>query len=625
MRRTWIILAGFIVIFTGILSAQEKPLTIDGTFSSGFYSAYTRGGGNENQNIDFVPGGAVFDLHGFYKTPDLLNISLQPELHAGPQASDAGLQGGNGFRTSVSLLRRSVFPLTFRYSNVQLTDAYFGSLSQVSSYTRSNRNKNLGLTSELRPAGLPTVIIDWGSSSVDSQSGITAIPDYISHSNHINLDTKYERWGWDFLGFARRQQQTSDLFSPAGQSGNLSFLRQNVRQYQGSARRALPWDSELSLDAGSQSTANLLLSQPIDLSTRYANANLRLFQRRKLKTSLRAGYTSNIASLLLAQLVGGLGSSGSLTPDAAVLLPFQHAISSLNVNSLSSLELPHGLGLYGSLDRTTVLTASDSQLSSSYFTTTGGITYAGKFRWGSLFGQYGHEFGIGSVTGQSGTIEGQNFSMKAQHGTLDGLELDFSVIGRVQGIRNAQPADDHSFASEGSVARRLFGQVSGRVGGGWQEGTFTIAGSAFHTQGYTVHGGFEHPRFQLSGSLNTSLGNSLQAYSQLFGGIAAQSALLSPIQLSQSDLRGIALSLHTNPIGKLELAALWTRSIQHLEGLVANDFAIMDVHAAYHFRKLAFELGSFRSTQLFASYLATYPETQRGRFYFRVSRTVKFL
>ena len=135
----------------------------------------------------------------------------------------------------------------------------------------------------------------------------------------------------------------------------------------------------------------------------------------------------------------------------------------------------------------------------------------------------------------------------------------------------------------------------------------------------------EHPRFQLSGSLNSSIGNSLQAYSQLFGGIGAESAVLNPLHLIPSDMRGMTLSVHANPTRKMELSANWTRSIQHLEGVVANDFEVIDAHASYHFRKLQFESGYFRSNQIFSSYLATYPETQRGRFYFRVLRTAKFL
>src|ERR1019366_7955746 len=185
----------------------------------------------------------------------------------GPQASDAGFQGGNGIKLSVSLLRKGIMPLTFRYSNVQVEEAYFGSLSQLSGYTLKNRNKDLGVTWELKPKGLPTTIVDWGMGSVDSRSGTAGIPDYESHGNHLNVDTRYERGGWDLQGFVRRNQQNSDLLTPADGGTQVGSLRETVLQYQGSARRGFLGDSEFSMDAGSQSTSSLLFTLPIDLNT----------------------------------------------------------------------------------------------------------------------------------------------------------------------------------------------------------------------------------------------------------------------------------------------------------------------------------------------------------------------
>jgi len=625
MPRAWIYLGASILWFACSLPAQEKPLTINGTFSSGFYNTFTQGGGNGNQSIMFVPVGAAFDINAYYLTPDLVQLSLQPELNAGPQASDAGFQGGNGVRMKISLLRKRAFPLTFRYSNVQVEDAYFGSLTQLSSFTLKNRSKEVGLSTELKHAGLPTALIDWGSSSVDSQSGLTAIPDFRSHSNHLSVDSHYQRWGWDFQGFTHYQQQTSDLFAPLGGTINSSSLEQKVAQYQAYARRSFPRDSELFLDAGSQSTANLLFNQPIDLSARYLNANLRVLQKSRWRSSLRASYNSNIAGLFLTQLLGGLGGNGSIAPNSSALDPFQHSISNLNFNGFTSVTLWHGFGLFGSADRTGVTVGGDSALSSTYFSSAGGLNYSGKFRWGSFSGQFGREFGIGSVTGQTGTIAGQNYAATIQHGDRDGLQLDFSVHGTDQSVRNALPVNDQSFAWDGAVSRRVFGQFSGSVGGGWQQSRFTSTGNDFHTNGYTVHGGIEHPRFQLSGSLNSSVGNALQAYSQQFGGIGVQSALATPLPFIPSDFRGTSFTLHANLTRKLELSALWTRSVQHIEGVVSNNLKIIDVHATYHFRRLQMEFGFFRSDQMFNSYFLNYPQTQRGRVYFRVWRSAKLL
>jgi hypothetical protein len=605
--------------------SPEMPLTVTGTLSSGFYNSYTRGGGNENQEISFIPASALFDINGYYLTPDLVDYWVQPEFNAGAQASDAGFQGGNGIRLRASFLKRQIIPVTFRYSNVQLKDVYFGSLSQVSSFTQKNRTKELGFSAELNRKNLPTVTVDWSKSSVHSQSGIDMIPDYDSKSDHLNVDGAYQRWGWDFRGFASKQRQVSDLIVPLSDASGSSALQQDLTQVRGSARRGFLRDSELYFDGGRQSTTNVLLNQPIDLNTRYTNANLRLFQRRRWKTSLRAGYTSNVAGLLLNRVVEGLGANGSIVPATNLLQPFQNKTSYLNLNGLTSVDLSHGFGFYGSVDRTAVLAGKETGLSSSYLTTAGGVTYAGTFGWGNISGQYGRTYGIGSITGQTGTIVGQNYTVSAQPGRWERLQLDFTVRGTDQQVRNERPAQEHSFAADGSIGFHLASQLRGRLGGGWQQSYFINSGNEFRNDGYTARIGIDHPRFQFSGSLNSNIGNSLQAYSQLFSGVGLGSALLAPLRIIPSDFRGIALSLHVLPMRRLELSALWTRSIQHLEGAVANDFAVLDVYATFHFRRLQFVAGYFGSAQIYTSYLALYPETRRGRIYVRLSRTIKFL
>jgi hypothetical protein len=441
----------------------------------------------------------------------------------------------------------------------------------------------------------------------------------------LNLNCSDQRWGWDFQCFAGRQQQDSDLFTPQIEGASSSVLRQKVAQYRASARRGFLGDSELYMDGGSQSTANTILSQPIDLTTRYASANLRMFQRRRWKTSLRAGYTSNIAGLVLTQLVGGLGGNGSIAPDTSVVQSFRRTTSYLNLNGLTSVDLSHGLGLYGSVDRTAVLTAGNSDLNSRYITTAGGVTFSRAFRWGNLSGQYGRSFGIGSVTGQTGRIEGQNYVFTAQPGKPDSFQLDFSIRGSDQSVRNEMPASEHTFTSDMGVGVRVVGQFRARLGGGWQRGVFSNQGNEFHTHGYTARASIEHPRFQLNGSLNSSVGNSLQSYSPLFNGIGMDSAFLTPLRLVPSNLQGVTVTLHVVPMRKLEFSGLFTHSVQHLEGIVANDFEVIDIYVTFHFRKLQFTAGYFDSTQTYTSYLAIYPETQRGRFYIRLTRPAKFL
>jgi hypothetical protein len=601
------------------LRGQERPLTVNGTFSTGYYNTTTRG--EANQSLSFVPIGARFEMTGYYLSPDLLSFSAQPELNFGPQASDAGFQGGNGIKLGFTLLRQSITPLTFRYSNIQVEDAYFGSLTQISGYTLKNRNKDLGLTWEFKPHGLPATTVDWGTDSVDSKSGTPGIPDYQSHGSHLNVDSKFERWGWDFQGFMRRNQQSSNLLEPIDGGTQNGSLRQTVMQYQGSARRTFLGDSELFVDGGSQSTSSLLFTLPIDLNTRYVSANVRLRQKRRWKTSLRASYSSNLASQLLEQAAGSLGGPGAVVPSGTVLVPFQNDAANINFNGITSFTLGYGLGLYGSVERSSIVSSQDSLLNSDYTTGAAGVTYNHKFGWGNVSGEYAREYGVGSLIGQAGTIQGQHYVVSAQHGTPGGLQFDGTLHGSDQNVHSAQPLSNRSFSVEGSVSDRVAGDFSGRIGGGWQWGDIVNGANDFRTNGYTARLGIEHPRFQISASLNNSLSNSLPLYNQLLSGLGLGSVALIPLQVIPSDYRAMSFTLHSNPLRKVEVSGSWTRSSQHLDGLLSNTFELLNFYATYHFRRIQFETGFIRSNQVFSSY----PYTLRQRFYLRVVRTARIL
>lgn len=60
----------------------------------------------------------------------------------------------------IAFLRKRSFPLTFRYSNVQVQEVYFGNSTQVSAYNLSNRTRDLGLTWEWKPHGPPDHDLD---------------------------------------------------------------------------------------------------------------------------------------------------------------------------------------------------------------------------------------------------------------------------------------------------------------------------------------------------------------------------------------------------------------------------------------------------------------------------------
>jgi hypothetical protein len=278
--------------------------------------------------------------------------------------------------------------------------------------------------------------------------------------------------------------------------------------------------------------------------------------------------------------------------------------------------------LYGSAERNEILsTSAQGPLNANYFTSSGGVNYTHAFHWGSLSGEYGREFGIGSITGQSGTIQGQNYRFSAQHASPAGLQFDGTVHGTDQTVHNAQPVQDHNFSVEGSVADRVAGNFSARIGGGWQWSSLLNAANKFDTNGYSARAGIEHPRIQLSASLSNSLSNSLPFYGQLLAGLGIGSAVLTPLQVIPSDYRALNLTLHSNPIRKVEFSALWTRSRQNLDNALNNDFELMNFFLTYHFRRIQFEAGYIRFNQIFTFY----PDTVHRRVYVRVRRTARIL
>ncbi len=602
-----------------VLCGQEQPLSIWGTFSTGYYNTKTRG--DENQSLHFVPFGARFDVNGYLLSPDLLTFSVQPELNAGPQASDAGFQGGNGVRLSTTLFRR-LLPITFHYSNVQVEDVFFGSLTQVSGYTLKDRTKDMGVTVELKRKNWPSAVIDWGTGSVDATPGIAGIPDYLSHGRHVNVDGDYERGGWTFNGFLHDQYQSSDLLASTGSGTDYGSLQQKVLQYDGSVRRGFLGDSEFFMNGGSQTTSSLLFNFPIDLGTRYVSANLRLMQHHRWRSTLRAGYSSNVASQLLAQAVSSLGAAGSAAPDAQVLVPFSHGVANYILTANTNVTLGGGFGLYAGAERSALFSDNtESTLSANYFTSSAGVTWAKRFGWGSVSGEYGREFGIGSITGQSGTIQGQTYRASVQHGTGGRLQLDLTLHGSDQSVRNAQPLTNDSVSVEGGVGTRVYRDFSARLGGGWQWSSIVNDANEFRTNGYTARAGIDHPRFQVDASINNSLSNSLPFFTQAVSALGGESAFLTAGQIIPSDYRAMTFSLHTTPLRKIELSAQWTRSKQHLDGFLNNEFDLLNVYLTYHFRRIQVEAGYIRAIEIFS----TYPLTLRERFYVRIVRRARLL
>jgi hypothetical protein len=143
----------------------------------------------------------------------------------------------------------------------------------------------------------------------------------------------------------------------------------------------------------------------------------------------------------------------------------------------------------------------------------------------------------------------------------------------------------------------------------------------FRTNGYIARVSIEHPKLQVSASINDTVSNSLPFFSQVFGGLGIGSVLLQPATVIPSDFKAMSFNVHALPRPKLEITAFWTHSTQHLEGFLNNDFELLNILVAYHFRKIQLEAGYIRSNQIFASY----PDTLRQRFYLRIMRSARLL
>ncbi len=248
------------------------------------------------------------------------------------------------------------------------------------------------------------------------------------------------------------------------------------------------------------------------------------------------------------------------------------------------------------------------------------MNYSKKLKWGTLSGEYGRELGYGSITGQSGTITGQTYRAGFQHATSNGMILEGTVRGSDQAVHNANPLSDKSFSADAGVSFHVVGDFSTRLGGGWQNSSFLSAGNEFRSSGYTARASIEHPRYQISATLNNVLGDSLPFTSQGLG-LGVGSILLNPALILPSDYRALGFAMHANPIRKVEVSASWTRSRQHLDGILNNDFELLNCNLTYHFRKLQLESGYIRFNQTYA----LYPNLYRSRFYVKVQRTAKVL
>jgi len=609
---------GFLVL-AALLHAQEQPLSVIGTFTTGFYE--TSAHGDTNQSMKFIPVSARFEMNGYVKSADLLTFWAQPELAYGPQASEAGFQSGTGIRFRVTAFRKLI-PLTFRYANIREEDVFIGSLSQVSGYTLQNANHEIGLTLTLKSRKLPTVIIDWGSNVTKAKSGIAEFSDFVTDSSHVTADAHYERWGWTMGGFAHYRTQRSDILEIA-EAGKLQMgtLDQTMTQFQGQASRSFWSDSTFFVDAGRQASDTVMFD-PIDLSTRYGDVNLMLFQKHRVRTSVRFSYWSNMGSELAAQEMTAMTTTGSAVPDQNSAQALTHGVSSYFLNDQTNVTLGHGFEAYLGLERRAFMTPTQKDaMNADYWAGSAGLIYQHRMSWGVITGEYGRQLGIGTVTGQSGNVEGQVFQGSLQTGNGNGMQIEGLVRGSTQSIQSIQPIANHNISAEGSISRHIIGNFKGRIGGGYQWATVENSGVDSHSGGYTAQVGIIHPIAQVSASMNDTVSNTLPIYDSLLGGIGSAVLLPPMLTLVPTSYRATTISVHTNPLPKLEFTGTWTKSHQQLYGLVNNDFEFIDAFATYRFRRIQLEGGYLYIRQAYSLYLPS----ARSRVYVRISRREKLL
>ncbi|MFQ5695588.1 MAG: hypothetical protein ACE5HB_06335, partial [Terriglobia bacterium] len=234
--------------------------------------------------------------------------------------------------------------------------------------------------------------------------------------------------------------------------------------------------------------------------------------------------------------------------------------------------------------------------------------------WATLTTQYSLNVGrLDFAQIPDSRLRGHTFSVVAQRGTLERLELTGSLNASFQRVDQMTGFRTGTQSTELNLGRRLARWVV-RGGVGYQRNSFKDGGLDFTSDGLTLRLGAEHQRLRLNYFRNTVDSNTLQPF---VGGAAATTVLLAtPLRVVLSSLRTQTLNLHTNPWRRLETQLLWTRSSQKLDHGVSNDYDQFDMRVRYRFRLLSFEVGYAHFEQRFQ----TLNPFSRSRFFFRVER-----
>jgi hypothetical protein len=597
--------------------AQEKPVTLTGVFSSGFYATDNRNG--REARVTSIPFLVNLDLSGYVGHPGFISYRVQPQLSTGAQANEAGFIGGNGLSLSTTFLGRRSFPLTLTYSNVQREQVTYGSLTRISGLRSLSHERDFRLNWQVREPQLPRLSFELGNSRDTLEPETPIIPDYRSRSRHYVVGIQEHRWGWALDGSLRWDKFASDFANPLEPEFITTKLAQRSSHYQFTAQRPLGSRSQLVLSGGLLNSRNTWNDRPFDQDMRFVNALLTFGKRERWQGSLRGGYSTNqLGTEILAALrkLTGSRASGTPGPEVLVFVPLQTRVSSLAFSGNLRYQMHRDWSLFGSLSQDNVSTPNGSiaGAEANYLNGTGGVSFNRRFHWVTLTSQYSLNMGrLDYANIRDSRLLGHSFNLTAQHGTVEHLELTGSINASVQQVDQLLLLRSGNQSADFTLARRLAGVVF-RGGVGTQRSSFRDGGLDYDSEGLTFRGSVEHARVQLHYFRNVVDGNTLQA---LLANPATSAVLLAvPLRVILSSFRTETASLNTTPWRRLEANLSWTQGRQKFDSHVNNDFKQLDLRVGYSFRLLMFAVGYAHYEQSFLNL----PGYMRKRFYVRVSR-----
>ncbi len=710
MKSLWAMM--FLIAGVAAVTAQERPLSLRATMSSGFYSTFSRD--VVETRLSVVPVSLDLAARGYIGDPGFFSYSVRPMLSVGPQASEAGLLGGNGVAADTTILGGRSFPLKLRYANIKREDVFFGSLNQVSGYRSINHEKVLGLNWQLRARHLPQLSVDLNRSDLSTDPGVSIIPSYSTVNRGYALTLHDERGGWNIDADARRTVLKSN-FGALGPEGLITTRMDQDLDHAGAVvHKELGSAIGLTFTGGATKNQNRFDSHPYIQNLRYVDGSMNLSRGTRWRGRLRVGYNDNrlgadmssnsslptaatapessplyavqvgafadinraealrermearfgraaivtrpdqpalsrvvvgqevsrtAADALAARLrqeTGGafvvpLAANGGDAPAATApaptagpgptpLVSYRNRFSSISLEAENRLQLTKGWSIFASAHRERIVPQQDSLgvIPSDYVYGSAGVALQHRFSWATFSGQADISLGRMVYAGLPNRFQGHSWSLNAQRGTIDRLELGVSYNNSRQRTRQLTTLDSGTNGGELSIGRRFAG-IAFRTGAGLSRSHFRDPVLDYRSTGLTFRVALQFRFLDASYSRNRSAGNALSVYfaTSVPNPSAASFILAPPLRATAYANTGDTLVLRANPLRRLSFNFTLVRGVQLFGDQSVNNYAQMEARASYQFRLLSFEAGYIRYRQD----LMIFSNTLRSRYYYRISRT----